>query len=479
MTQLRRALQENSSCAARTVLAALHASKRGRAAAGELWFRQLRMASSPAPSPDFPQWLRQGRGLAVLRASEATGLTHRDAVLDACTHFTGYDFQVEASRAEYLFDVLVATGLRDALEEPILRALEEREDWDRAQLMDLAVLFAFDGSRAAEQAIQDTFVRCAGELERPGAEQLVRARGLAGLAFAARELGRVLPDSGADWPEVHPLEIAEAQFGAEAVADTLATAAAREPLVGRFWDAVKAYRKQMSERRPRPQTPLPFPLTFDGLRSAVLAADRPPAKMNAKMTFRRWGREASAPELTRAAEALTDDLPSALRKAILRAFAARTFPGPPEVLLGALDGGDAETIEAAWRALRWMKSPKVRARAIQELSMPSRRLEALQGLERNFQGEDVPLVASVLANAVDDAELHFIGLSILDTAVSCGERYLLPLLQALYERGVCSTCRHSIVKWMHALGGAPRTILDECRRDASLELRADAALWSR
>jgi hypothetical protein len=46
--------------------------------------------------------------------------------------------QAEGSRAEYLFDVLVAAGERDRLEAPILAALAERELWDREQLLDLA-----------------------------------------------------------------------------------------------------------------------------------------------------------------------------------------------------------------------------------------------------------------------------------------------------------------------------------------------------
>src|SRR5690554_4980933 len=134
------------------------------------------------PDFDFAQALNHGRGLAILRAGEVERSMREEALLHACTHFTGYDFQCNGSRATYLFDALVAADALERLEAPLLRALEaEAPDADREQLLDLAELFAFAGHEGARQALHSAFVRWVGEAQRPGALQVVRACGLSGL----------------------------------------------------------------------------------------------------------------------------------------------------------------------------------------------------------------------------------------------------------------------------------------------------------
>jgi hypothetical protein len=423
---------------------------------------------------EFGRWLRQGRGLALLRAREAAGPGQRDILLDACTHFTGYDFQVEGSRAEYLFDVLVAAGERESLEAPLLEALGQRDSWDREQLLDLAYLFALDGSAAAEHALRDTFVRCAAEPSRPGAPQVVRGCGLPGLVLVARELGRVMPEQGADWDEAHPLEVAEEHFGVEAVADTLAQAALGEPYVRRYLDAVQAYRVKLAQRERGTRAPLPFALTFEALRASVLD----PGKRPKRWLSRRWGLEAPVAEVERAVEALRAGVPAELRLAILWAFGARPFPGPSGVLIDALNSEEAEIRNAAWELLSHVESDEVRARAREELRQPQASVRALQGLERNFRDEDVPLVANVLSGITDPDDLHFAGLALLDTVDACGGPHLAPLLLTLYEAGTCGHCRHSLAGRMHELGVAPPAVVQECRYDAFLDLRADAVAWA-
>lgn len=74
-------------------------------------------------------------------------------------------------------------------------------------------------------------------------------RGLAGLKVVASDLGRVLPESGADWPELYPLIRAEGQFGVEGTRAALAAAAASDMNIRRYLEGVDAARMKASQRR--------------------------------------------------------------------------------------------------------------------------------------------------------------------------------------------------------------------------------------
>jgi len=270
------------------------------------------------------------------------------------------------------------------------------------------------------------------------------------MVLVAREVGRLLPESGADWYEQSPLEVAESQFGEEAASEALNLAAAGDPHVRRYIEEIRAYRASLPPDRapapgePRPpQRPLPFALTFDAFRAVVLETSPPPV----------------------------------LRLAILRAFYDRPFPGAATVLLDVLSTGDEEVVSAVWTTLRRVDAPEVRARAREELGKPRPNLEALGGLQQDLRSEDVPLVASALAATTDPDEHHLAGLILMEVLDARGGPHLASLLLTVYEQGCCGLCREEIVLQMLKLGVAPRAVIEECRYDAYLELRAGAAAW--
>ncbi len=414
----------------------------------------------------YGRWLRQGRGFAILRADEAPRDRLDEILLDACTHWTGIDRQSEGSRAEYLFDVLVKTGTRDPLEAPILAALPHRDSWDREQLLELAYLFVLDGSAAAEQAIRETFLRSVEEVARPGAVQLVAVSGLSGLALVAHELGRVLTKERADEWELQPLQIAETDFGTDAAAEVLTRGAVSDPYIRRYSEAVQVYRASKAQRVPGPPRPLPFALTFEALAGSSI--DR-----TSRWVFRRWGREAPEGELLKAAAALGAVSPE-VRLRILLAFEDRKFPGPPGALLQLLNSDDEELVDRTWSALRHLDVEEVRVRAKEDLSRLPPKVEALRGLQKGLRSDEVPWVASVLAGITDEDEIHTAGLILRDAVDEGGGPHLAPLLLTLYERGNCGICREGFVAGMARLKVLPPEVLEECRYDSFLDLRAAA-----
>jgi hypothetical protein len=87
---------------------------------------------------EFERVLGLGLGRAILFLRQHDATPYRDVILDACTHWTGYDQQVEGTRTPYLLDVLDATGELERYVEPILAAFRTTADErDQEQLVRL------------------------------------------------------------------------------------------------------------------------------------------------------------------------------------------------------------------------------------------------------------------------------------------------------------------------------------------------------
>jgi hypothetical protein len=124
----------------------------------------------------------------------AVATSYHAAIVHACGHDTAYDAQVEGSRAEYLFEVLQATGKPNEYLDEILAALAAvPKQWDADQLFDIALRFAQSGHARARDAMYEKFFR--NEVDEPftGADALVRLDGMDGFLAVA----------GAHWPGHH------------------------------------------------------------------------------------------------------------------------------------------------------------------------------------------------------------------------------------------------------------------------------------
>ena len=117
----------------------------------------MSLAESVAPRieslAEFERVLGLGLGRAILFLQQHDARPYRDIILRACTHWTGYDQQVEGTRTTYLRDVLHATGHERAFVGPILAALKNATSHrDVTQLFYLALSFASDGYDEARSA---------------------------------------------------------------------------------------------------------------------------------------------------------------------------------------------------------------------------------------------------------------------------------------------------------------------------------------
>jgi len=196
-----------------------------------------------------------GRAILFLRQHDAT--PYRDIILHDCTHWTGYDRQVEAPRTTYLLEVLDATGQAESYVEPILAALRSATDYrDTQQLVELALALARDGSDAAQAALYERFDRNDAEEPFAWASDLIELDGLAGFLYVAERIGvAVLHDSDGpdrdDWLLTNIRDEAEERCGKEAVRRALKRAACERPGTRAYVQAVDAIEAENGRRGSR------------------------------------------------------------------------------------------------------------------------------------------------------------------------------------------------------------------------------------
>ena len=142
---------------------------------------------------EFQRALALGLGRAVLLRRGHDGDLDRDVILDACLHNRAYDPQVEGSRAEYMIDVIRASGKMSFFADAVLGSLADAEDdsWDTPQRFEVARRLAQSGNAQAREAMYAAFE--AKEFSgRDVATGFVVLDGVRGLLFVVSRIGMQL-----------------------------------------------------------------------------------------------------------------------------------------------------------------------------------------------------------------------------------------------------------------------------------------------
>jgi HEAT repeat protein len=427
---------------------------------------------------EFERVLGRGLGRAVLFLRQHDARPYRDAILHACTHWTGYDQQVEGTRTIFLRDVLDATGHEHRFVPRILAALKGVTDRrDAIQLVFLVLAFAKDGYDEARTALYEAFDRNDTEEAFLGFDAIIRLDGLEGFRYVAERMGAaLLNDPHASVEADHARWEAKEAVGEEAVQRVLAeadTPALRAFVQALEWD---------DEDRPVRSAALPKPddATYEQVRQ-VIATSRPSS--TGVLGLRRWGEHASADDLAQAAADLLDEEDDHRLISHLRIFEWRAFPLTPDRLLRLMDHPDVPLMLAASRALSQVADPRVRALGLEILADPdrhgARKSAGAQLLVASYQAGDEAILIDLLRSQCDEDARHWIGMGAIDILKANPSASAVPVLYALYEYGPCSFCRWRSVGRLRKLGKLPDWMLEECRYDANLDLSDAADAWSR
>ena len=459
------------------------------------------LTDSTAPSIDslaeFERVLGLGLGRAILFLRQNDARPYRDVILNACTHWTGYDQQVEGTRTPYLMTVLDATGDLASYVEPILAAFRASTDRrDQQQLIRLASEVAQDGYAEARAALYECFDRNDTEEPFACASELIGVDGLDGLLYIAERIGAALLENPAalgddDWLLRSLRDDAGERCGKEAVQATLAQAARESPHVRAYVQRVQAIdAEEAAQRAARSAARVARPRGRSGqgdLRNTPyehikrqIAEASPPWSMRGLLS---WGERASADDLAHAAADLLAERDERRLRAYLEVFRRRPFPLEVDRLLALMRHPDDRIMVSAANALSRVAHPRVRALALEICADSSlegwRKSWGVRLLRSNFEPGDVPLLIQLLDTSSDEMGYHSIGFAIVDVLGANPVPEVVPVLRLLYERGPCTNCRKQAVELLRQLGALPDWLLEECRYDASEYLRDAADAWAR
>lgn len=412
---------------------------------------------------EFARITSVGLGRAVLQLQAESAAPLRAVVLDTCLHNATYDVQVEESRAQYLFDLIAATGEPDFFRSRLIQALtDDLDDRDLSQITALLALYARAGDSSARQALYDAYVARA-ESDHIGLDAtIVELDGAAGLLFVAELLRLDQDEDKWDWPDPsHLVELATAKDGPEQVQRVLAQGAAASQRIARFAAAATA------ERHSEPPAALVEDVTawsYERIRRRFDADD-----FWAGSLLQRWANTATPSALELVARDLAREANSQRQRAYLRVFWHHRFPLDPAPILQLATHGDEATRPVALTALRAIPDARVRSLGLDLLAQGNGRGAGL--LPANYQHGDYPRLEGLLNQWQDRDSLHDLGFGLLEVAKAHPLREAVPALLTLYERGPCSMCRLHALEYLREVDTIPAWVAQECRFDANPQIQ--------
>jgi hypothetical protein len=412
----------------------------------------------------FERWLAQGLGRAVLHLEQHNPNPYRQAILHACLHALAYDRQSEGAREAYAADLIARSGAASWLRDQLLTVLPDLpEEVDGDQVFGILGLLAAAGDTVARAGLYAAFTANAARDLPDGSEAIVRLDGVAGLLYVAAAL--VLDEDDA-WYAGYLIAVAGEQAGADAVEAALKDAAAANTRVAAFVEAARRDRDEATVARH--VTQLPRSESYESIRRRLLAGDKSAARH-----FQRWGQRADEQELRQVAEDLLSEDDDRHRTLYLRLFGIRPFPLDSTLLIPYARHSNPRIAVPALTALERFAHPALRLLAEELLAGGNGR--GAQLLAHNFREGDYELLERLLLTWTDPEAIHALGFGLRDLVAAHPSPAAVLALLAHYEHGPCAMCRSYTVDALLDLRSAPDWLLEECRFDSYLPVRATVA----
>ena len=311
-------------------------------------FKMLNMDFSPPASPSLDQQadaLQKGLGRALQWAM--TRRLDDEPLLAACLNDLRYDTQLEETRGEWLWKLILAVDAVERFRVPILHALYDLSDERSSyQLCELARHYAEIGDdtfrkRLYEIVEQKPFA----ENNLLGEEEIIHLDGETAFLFAARIRGKQLASREWEWDDKSLVKDGIERCGKERVEHLLklSTDPAIRLFRDRWHDCVKADAGQTAdfsnENRVR---------EFRGVDviSAIEAGD------SQVFWLRRWGMRASESELGVVLQHLSNSQDANVISKLLTVFVNRALPFFDACLIDLCQHVEPEVRRCAFNALQ-------------------------------------------------------------------------------------------------------------------------------
>lgn len=395
----------------------------------------------------FRKALWSGHGRALLYARHHDVTEFREIILDACLHCRAVDPQCEGTRIGFMGEILDIIPDRGFYRDAILKSLAYlTDDYHGVLRFGIAVDFAKNGDAEARRLVYEHFrpYPVSGDYF---ASSLTYLDGIPGLLFAADRLGAALLQGvkldGAGW------WLAGASCGEDEARNALQAAAIDSPNVAAYCTENAAVLE--SE-----------PITkVAGLTYAEVKALRPSSSR-----ARKWAEKANAADIAIAAQDLLAATTLEEQRMLLSIFMGAAFPGSPGPIIAFAQSEDRRLRNIAGGALARIAHPDVR-----NFALSSGHLERMDILSTNFQPGDHAVAQRWFEEAADH-DRHGLGMNLRRfwKAHPQPETEVM-MLFSIYEHQPCSVCRSFSVRRLIELEALPPELREECRFDASDEIR--------
>jgi len=427
---------------------------------------------------EFEKQLAQGRGGVALFLQEYLPLpdAYRDALLYACLHDQRYEPYIEEGRGFYLHELISMSGQTGFYREQILTALStteplEEKNYDLLQLMGILRIFAQNGDVEARTALYATFQKNAAQHHLIGGDELVFLDGVDGLLFLVdhysdEEDGYEISDF--DW-KLSPIE---EQRGEENTRRELEAKCAGNSLREAWLKRLDAYREG---RKPSPENKSEYvPPTYEALKQKIVEKGR------RCYTGRHWGTRFTKEELHQVATDLLSENVIDRQVPLLRVFDEVPFPLDPTRIFEWARSGDqslpATSIAtslswAALQALGSLKSPAVRAFALEIIEQNQTSSPAVKMLNTNYKAGDEAKVLPALERTDDFDYYHSLCLETRIFEKAHPSSLSAQIMEVMYENDPCSLCREGHVERLIELNALPDWIREEAEFDAVEDTR--------
>lgn len=413
--------------------------------------------------------LQKGLGRAVDYIIQNDKKELRCDLLNACIHNLVYDSQSEASRADWLFELINLTDDVEFYRQHIFQALPNTNDfWDAQQLYELVAIWAKQGNVEAKQIIYETFRKQEFSESWLGGEQIVAIDGIAGLLTVAEIVGRRLLQDEELWEDDTLICQAGETFGSFRVMKALERKSQTNINVGAYLKAVESYQNNTDTRKNLRKESRKQILNFDTVIQYIEKAK------NSFYLLARFGKYAEDIEIEQIFERLLIETREKQLIRYLWIFKNRKLPRLDSRLIDLVQTDNTKLQSAAIAALSQYEDNSLRDLALrlikqQPISVHNRIIKLLTD---NYQSGDVKVIESALNISQDIDFRHSIGMDLIELVDAQKDPELKACSIWVYENTPCSYCRQQIVEILVKLQQAPRSMLRECLYDCSPEIRS-------
>ncbi len=418
---------------------------------------------------EFKDAMLRGLGRCVIDVRQEPE-KYRELVIWACKKDFAYDAQSEGTRSWYTYTM--ANAYSD--KEPFIRAAAEalkryrpNGSWDLLHLSEILMLFAKDGHKFAQQAVEEKYLEILATMfarkHRPNRlfhelsdlEQLGLILAVDNKSFLriARDFGRLyrekkyMFDGDFDW-------FFSSKGGQ--YRRTMERAAKKDDNIACFLRREQANlnaREELQEQR------------------KVNSAE----ELTGIMLSRWLANTADKETVERYALAYREQTQAKLRANALKAFSCCPYPDDPQPIIEDTNSTYEELQNAAWWALENIRHPAVRSFALKNAANGIRTPENFALMVTNYTPKDSNLLEELLREFISKKDwdsIHTVGFSIYSAfSKDSGIPHPKHLLPLLYEYNPCSYCRESALAYMSKYRMLTKEFLKECLYDSNGDIR--------